>query len=1123
MSESSARAPDLSPQEKRTLLSQLLRHKTRPAVSELALSYGQQALWLTQQLAPESWAYNVLFAARIRSEVETMALQRAFQALLERHPILRTTYVMRHGRPERQIHTHLPVSFEVIDATACSEQALQNRLIEAARQPFDLEYGPLLRVRLFTRAATDHVLLLAIHHIAVDIFALGLLLEELRVLYPAAKAGIEAILPPLGRQYTDFVRWQAELLAGPEGERLWAYWQQQLTGELPELQLPTDWPRPPMPTNDGASHTFALGAKLTQQLKALMRAEGTTLYMTLLAAFYVLLHRYTGQEDLLVGTFTADRVRPEFRRIVGYFVNPVVVRATLRGNSSFRAFLGQVRQTVLEALKHQDFPFPLLVERLQPARHASRAPLFQVVFVLQQLYHQEEILQCFLPGITDVQIDFGGLVLEPFALPQQEGQFDLTLEMTQVEEALWGSLKYNTDLFDAPTIARMAGHFQMLLEGIVANPDTPLWALPLLPDAERQQLLVEWNKTVTASPPTGSCVHQMFEAQVERTPDAVAVVFEDGQLTYRELHQRANQLAHHLRSLGVGPEVLVGLCVEPSLDMLVGLLGILKAGAAYVPLDPAYPKERLAFMLEDSQATVLVTQQRLLAGFPQHRAQVVCLDMDRETVAAKDRGNPVSGVTGGNLAYVIYTSGSTGKPKGVLIPHRAVVNFLQAMRQQPGLTSEDILLAVTTLSFDIAVLELLLPLTVGARVVVASRAVVLDGVGLAAQLAETAATVVQATPTTWRLLLAAGWQGSPQVNSLCGGEALSRELADRLLERCASLWNLYGPTETTIWSAVHHVEAGTGPIPIGRPVAMTQFYVLDAHLHPVPIGIPGELYIGGLGLARGYLHRPALTAEKFIRHPCSDEPGARLYKTGDVVRYLPDGTLEFLGRIDHQVKVRGFRIELGEIEILLEQHPAVRQAVVTVREDMAGEQRLVAYIVAEPGLAPAVSSLRAFLKHKLPDYMVPSTFVFLAAFPLTPNAKVDRRALPAPQEGRPVLDTAFVTPMSEMEHQIVAIWQDVLRIDNVGTHDNFFDLGGHSLLAVQVHMKLQTLLARDFPLVELFKHPTVSALVQYFTQSPIIPSSPPPRHGRTQARRALVSQQRELRQSHRAHRGAQGN
>ncbi len=615
--------------------------------------------------------------------------------------------------------------------------------------------------------------------------------------------------------------------------------------------------------------------------------------------------------------------------------------------------------------------------------------------------------------------------------------------------------------------------------------------LPILTEAERHQLLVEWNDT-QADYPQNQCTHQLFEAQVERTPEAVAVVFEDQKLTYQELNSRANQLAHYLQALGVGPEVLVGICLERSLEMVVGLLGILKAGGAYVPLDPAYPSERLTLMLSDCQAPVLLTQKTGVAGLPETGARVVCLDADWGVISQESEENPVSGVKPENLVYVIYTSGSTGRPKGVQISHHSLGNFLNSMGLSPGLTDQDILLAVTTISFDIAALELYLPLIVGAQVVLASRSVASDGSKLLERLVNSGATAMQATPATWRLLLAAGWSGSYHLKILCGGEALTRELANRLLEKGTSVWNLYGPTEATIWSAAYQVESEDGSVSIGKPIANTQIYLLDSHLQPVPIGVPGELHIGGAGLARGYLNRPELTEEKFIPNPFDKAKGkrqkakgmgsARLYKTGDLARYLPDGNIEFLGRRDHQVKIRGFRIELSEVESALAQHPAVQQTVVMVREDVPGDKRLVAYIV--PNDPSSIfypksfiqNQLRRFLRRKLPDYMVPSAFVLLDALPLTPNGKVDRRALPAPDRFRPEPEETFVAPRNELELQLTKIWEQVLGTHPVGVRDNFFDLGGHSLLAVPLFAQIEKETDKKLPPATLFQAPTIEQL-----------------------------------------------
>ncbi len=1087
----------LSAQEKRLLLAQLLREKASSTKSYYPLSYGQKALWFLHRSAPKSSAYNTAFPVRIRSDVDVSALLSAFQKLIDRHPCLRTTFPMRDGEPVQEIHGYQQVCFKEIDASTWTEDELNRNVVEAYQRPFDLERGPVLRVSLFTRSQQDHVLLLTIHHIASDGWSLWMLLQELRLLYPAQKAGAQAALPPLAHQYTDYIDWQTTKLDGSKGGQLWDYWQHQLAGELPVLNLPTDRPRPPVQTDHGASHPFKLNEKLTQGLQELAQTEGATLYMTLLAAFQVLLHRYTNQEDILVGSPTSGRSQSEFAGIVGCFVNSVVLRGNLSGNPTFKQFLSKMRQTVLDAIAHQDYPFPLLVERLQPNRDPSRSPLFQTLFVLQKPQWRE-LADLITPSETVARVDWGGLDLEFFALPMQEGQFDLTLEMVEAKESLFGLFKYNTDLFDAATITRMLGHFQTLLEGIVANPEQCLSDLPLLTPAERQTLLVAWNDT-RQDYPKHWCIHQMFEAQVEQTPDAVAAVFEDQPLTYRELNCRANQLAHHLQQLGVKPEVLVGICVERSLEMVVGLLGILKAGGAYVPLDPAYPPDRLAYVLQDADVSVLLTQHSLVKHQPDVEAtrrfhlratHTVCLDTDWLDISKHSAENLATAIHPYNQAYVIYTSGSTGQPKGVQIPHSAVVNFLTSMSLFPGLEASDVLLAVTTLSFDIAALEIFLPLTVGARVVIASREVAAAPSKLAVMLATSGASIMQATPATWQMLLESGWTGNQQqiagkmsapLKMLCGGEALPRELANQLLSLGASLYNMYGPTETTIWSAACRVEAGEEPVRIAQPIGNTQFYILDSHQQPLPVGVPGELYIGGAGLARGYLNRPELTAEKFIPNPFSHEEDARLYKTGDLVRYLPDGTIEFLGRIDHQVKIRGFRIELGEIEAVLAQHPKVREAVVIASEDIPGNKRLVAYVVPHQKTLTS-SELRRFLKEQLPDYMLPSAFVMLEALPLTPNGKVDRRALPTPHTFNTTQAASFIPPRDSLEWQLAQIWSEVLSIHPVGVRDNFFDLGGHSLLAVRLMAKIQQQFGKNLPLGTLFQSATIEQLANILRQ-----------------------------------------
>ena len=1079
------------------------------------LSHNQQALWFFYKLAPSSPAYNTVLTLRMCGSLDKQAWRNALQALVERHPILRATFTEHETESIQEIRLSQEIPYAEIDARDWTEERLKEEVIAAYQLPFDLERDLVLRASLFTCSEQEHVFLLVIHHIVRDGWSVLILLDELQKLYLATKLGMEASLPPIKYHYSDYVQWQTQMLAGEVGEGLWQYWQQKLSGNLPVLELPTDRRRPPVQTYRGASFVFKLTEEMTVRLEEMAKAENTTVFTLLLATFQVLLHRYTGAEDILVGSPFAGR-QHKFTRAVGHFANSIVLRGNLADNPTFKAFLAQIRQTVLEAIAHQDYPISLLVERLQPNRDLSHTPLFQVSFVyLQRLKRFGKILDLFLPEEIEVEIDCHDLKLKPFVIPQEEGNFDLTLKVIEGSKSLFADFKYNTDLFDASTIERMAGHFQTMLEGILAQPEQPISQLPLLIKAEQHQLLVKCNNTHTEYS-QNQCIHQLFEQQVERTPDAVAVVFDSQQLTYRQLNERANQLANYLRTLGVKPEVLVGIYVERSLEMVVGLLGILKAGGAYVPLDPDYPHERLSFMLSDAQVSLLLTQQQLVAGLPKHEAVVVCLDTDWHHIAKHCEKNLINDVISNNLAYTIYTSGSTGKPKGVQILHSAVVNFLCTMRQQPGMTADDVLVGVTTFTFDIAALEIFLPMIVGARLVMARREVTVDGKQLLDLLVKSGATIMQATPATWRLLLEAGWQNSHQLKILCGGEALSQKLANQLLARSTSLWNLYGPTETTIWSLISQVESQFGLISIGYSIANTEVYILDRHLQPVPIGVPGELHIGGAGLARGYLNRPELTQDKFIPNPFSHKEGARLYKTGDLARYLSDRSIEYLGRIDFLVKIRGFRIELGEIEAVLSQDPGVLQTVVIAREDVPGDQRLVAYVVPNQELAPTTTDLRRVLKEKLPDYMVPSAFVMLSALPLTPNGKVDRRALPAPQ-GLREMSANYEMPQTEAEVLIAAIWQEILQVERVGINDNFFDLGGHSLLMVQTHNKLQKIFSH-LSMIEMFQYPTVHSLAKCLTQNSnhkaiFLPMYEP--FNNRHVRRSYMNKQRQLRSQNR--------
>jgi amino acid adenylation domain-containing protein len=830
----------------------------------------------------------------------------------------------------------------------------------------------------------------------------------------------------------------------------------------------------------GARQSLVLSKSLSESLRKLSARERVTPVVTLLAAFQTLLSRYTGQYDIAVGSILPGREQVGTEGLIGLFAHTVMIRTDTAGDPTFRELLSRMRDVAPGDSEHQNVPFDHVVREPLHDRDPGRKPIIQVLF-------------SFTPSIPLAQLGWNMANLE---VDNGAAKVDLQLQLYDRPNGIFARFTYNTDLFDAATISRMAGHFQTLLEGTIVNPGQHLSRLPLLTQAERHQLLVEWNST-QEDYSKDSCVHQLFEAQVGRTPNAIAVVFEKQRLTYHELNARANQLAHYLQKLGIGPDLLVGICVDRSLEMVVGLLGILKAGGAYVPLDPAYPSGRLSFMLEQAKVPVLLTQNRLVERLPKRTARVVFLDTGWHEIAKESAEDPGSKAKSEDLAYVIYTSGSTGKPKGVQIPHGAVVNFLTSMGQKPGMTGGDRLLAVTTLSFDIAGLEIYLPLSMGASLEIVRREVSTDGNLLLSKLAGSGATVLQATPATWRILLEAGWEGSKGLKVLCGGEALSRELAGELVKRASSVWNMYGPTETTIWSTTSQITSGDGPITVGRPIANTEIYILDSHLEMVPVGVPGELYIGGGGVARGYLHRPDLTAEKFIPNPFRDRGhGGRLYRTGDLARFRANGELECLGRIDNQVKVRGFRIELGEIESVLEKYPTVKESVVVAREDTSGDKRLVAYVVVHQGQSLKPDVLREFLKQRLPDYMLPSQFEFLEALPLTPNGKVDRKALPKP--GHPeASQKARVAPRNSTESQLVKIWESVLAVRPIGVRENFFELGGHSLLVAKLLRRIEEAFAKKLTIAAIFEAPTVEQQVSLLNnasafrwRSAVIPIQP---------------------------------
>lgn len=1063
------RIANLSP-EQLELLSRRLQRENRAALQAqpitrrsnshaLPLSFAQQRIWFIDQWEPGSAAYNVPAAIHLKGHVNVLTLGQSLNAVVARHEALRTRFVVDDERPTQVIAPAAGLEIRVVNLREVPErEELSKRLaIEEAQRPFDLTRGPLLRVTLLWLGEVDYVLLIVMHHIVSDGWSIGVLIREVASLYEAFLKGEPSPLPELPVQYADFAVWQRDWLQGHVLEEQLGYWKRQLGGELPVLELPTSRLRPALQTLRGARHFFALPESLSNKLRALCEQEGITLFMLLLAAFQTLLYRYTGQTDILIGSPIANRNRPETEGLIGSFVNTLVLRTDLSGNPSFRDLLDRVRDVTLQAYTHQDLPFEKLVEELQPDRDLSRNPLFQIMFVLQNA-----------PMPT---LKAPGLTMSLIEVDRGTSQFDLTLSLENTQQGIKGLLEYNTDLFDAESIARMQGHLKALLEEVAACQERRLDELRLLTESELHQIALEWNDR-QASLPAVACLNELVEAQAAQTPDSIAIIFNGERVSYGALNRRANQLAHYLRRQGVGPEVCIGICLDRSLEMIIGMLGVLKAGGTYVPLDPAYPREQLCFMLADAKAPLILTQEHLLERLGQHEALLLCLDKDWELIARESDENPRSVVTGEHLAYVIFTSGSTGRPKGVAIAHRNASALLRWAHT--AFAPEELrgVLASTSICFDLSVFELFVPLTCGGKVILVQNALHLPGLPEAAEV-----TLINTVPSAISEIVRQGWLPPSPYTINLAGEPLTSTLVDQLYESgmARRIFDLYGPSEDTTYSTFAP-RAQHGEATIGRPVDNTQVYLLDAALNSVPIGVPGELYIGGAGVVRGYLRRPELTAERFVPHPFSATAGARLYRTGDLARYFADGQLEFMGRIDHQVKIRGFRIELGEIEAALSQHPSVRETIVLAREDEPSQKRLVAYVVPKENPGPSLNELRNFLVQKLPMHMVPSAVIILEAMPLTPNGKLNRRALPAPDSTRPALEHEFVAPRNDAEELLAAAWKEILGLNEIGIHDDFFELGGHSLLATRLQARIFKVFGVELPLRELFKRPTICGM-----------------------------------------------
>jgi amino acid adenylation domain-containing protein len=1044
----------------------LEKHQPR---TEAPASFAQERLWFLEQLGAAGAAYTIAAGVRLEGGLDIAALERAFCELVKRHEMLRTRFAAVDGTPVQVIEQAGSLHLEVGDLSGLADDerlaAVRRRAGEMAREPFDLERGPLFRATLLKLSAAEHVVVVVMHHIISDGWSLGLLIREVGALYAALVVGGSSPLAELSVQYADYALWQRDWLQGEVLEQQVAFWKGRLAGAPAVLDLPADRKHPAVQSFRGKTHGFLVSQEITAALARLARGEGATLFMVLVAAFQATLSRWSGQDDIVVGTPIAGRRHRQTEGLIGFFVNTLALRTDLSGDPSFRELLRRVKEVALGAYAHQDLPFEKLVEVLRPVRDLSRQPIFQVFLALQNV--PQERLE--LPGLSVASVEIDGVT----------AKFDLSLYVQETEQGLRGQFEYATDLFEGSTVERLAGHFERLLGGIAADPDCRLSEFVLLGEAERHLLTAEWNATAAAYP-QDKCIHGLIAERAARTADAVALIYEDRQLSFTELDRRSNQLAHYLRAFGVGPELVVGLCVERSIEMVVGLLGILKAGAAYLPLDPSYPQERLKYMLADASAAVVVTRAGLIGQLPEHDGRVVWLDAHWPAIGKEPTQALADCVGPGNLAYVIYTSGSTGIPKGVTGTHGAMMNRIAAQARIVPFTDNDICCQKTPIGFVDAIFETLGPLCRGVALVVASETAGRDPEELTLLIERAQVSRLITVPSLALALVAEG-RARERLAGLrswtLSGEALSEDLLRRLLAALPGcrFVNLYGSSEIAA-DATCYVSQGReeGTVPIGRPISNVQTYALDGWLRPVPIGVTGELYIGGAGLARGYLHRPALTAERFVPSPFG--AGERLYRTGDLGRWRSDGNLEYLGRLDHQVKVRGHRVELGEIETALVAHPSVRDAVVVAQDDQSGDKRLAAYVVGEDG-APEASVLRGYLKRSLPEYMLPASFVFLESFPLMPNGKVDRRALPVPNE-RPEVG-AYVAPRTPSEEVLAGIWAEVLKVERVGVADNFFELGGHSLLATRVMARTREAFGLELPLRTLFGAPTIAELAEW--------------------------------------------
>lgn len=1090
--------------EQRATSTRLLTNGRRAGQpSTFPLSYGQKAIWFLYQMAPQSAAYNISRAMRIVSTLEVEALRRALQSLVDRHAALRTIFTEVAGEPVQQVLDRSEVSFEYLDASHWNEAELQRVLTRQSHLPFSLTQGPLFRASLYARSEDDHVLHVAIHHIIADYWSLALLLEELGSLYMAHHNKGEVQLAPIEGSYADFVEWQNEKLSSPEGERLRLYWKEDLSGELTPLSLPADHGRPPVQTFRGSSFPFTVDAQLTKELKRLAMEQKATLFTTLLAAFQVLLYRITSQTQVIVGCPVAGRVQAEFANTVGYFVNALPLRAELQHRQAFAEFLSQVRSRVSKALAHDIYPFPLMVEQLGSARDPAVPPIFQSMFVFQQTYgSQSQDFLRFALGQQHAQLRLGGLSLEHVAVGQETSQFDLTLTLGDGPDGIIGSWEYSSDLFDDATVARWAESFSLLLKGIVENPEMPLGQLPMLSSGELGRLVQELNQTELEYDQE-QCLHELIAEQAKSRPGGIAIVYGMEELNYAELNKRANQVARRLLRLGVKKEDFVAVCMRRSPEMVAAMLGVWKAKSAYVPLDPEYPEERMRFMLEDANARVVITEESLRRRVIGTTAAILCLDREKEEIDQESTEDVGGATCSRQVAYLIYTSGSSGVPKGVMLTHQNAMSFVTWVKRTFSEQELSGVLASTSICFDLSIFELWATLSCGGTVVLADN-VLGWWESLRDRRVSNRVRLLNTVPSAITKLIEQGPLPQEVITINLAGEALKEELVNELWQagNLKHINNLYGPTETTTYSAWTPVDPQK-KVTIGRGIGNTRLYVMDERLELVPFGVVGVLFIAGAGVGDGYWRRADLTAERFLPDPYSQTPGDRMYGTGDLVRWNNAGQLEYLGRADQQVKVRGYRIELGEIEAILSGHPAVRENAVVIRESGA-ERWIGAYVAAKPGMEIKEEEIRHHLQEHLPRYMVPAQFVVLDSLPKTPNGKIDRKALPEPVcvgvKGR--------RAQTETEQMIATIWADVIRVDEIGAEENFFDLGGHSLIATQIISRIRQTFAVELPLRTLLENPTVAGLAIQVDRAGRTEAPPLQRASREQPPRLSFSQER---------------